>query len=73
MGLLLNFLNTWLYVLAGVGALARTRWPHHVEYLYLPGGVGYMLKLAVLGYIELSNFIRDIVLLHVVGVARALA
>ena len=54
-GYVIEFLRVWLQILAGVGAPPRTPKHRNVEYLSLLGGVGYVLKLAAIGYIELSK------------------
>ena len=42
----------------------------NVEYLSLLGCIGYLLELAVGGYIELSELINETVLVFVVGITR---
>ena len=70
MGLPLNCFNILREILTGVGALPGARGAGDVEYLFLLGCIGYVLELAVVGYIELSKLLNETVLVFVVGVAR---
>ena len=48
-----------------------TRRTGDVEYISLLGGIGYVLELAVVGYLELSKLLNETVLIFVVvGIAR---
>ena len=48
-----------LEVLAGLGACPRIRGPRDVEYISLLAGVGYVLKLAIVGFLSFGeSFIR---------------
>ena len=68
-GSAIELFNVLLKILTGVGALPGARGAGDVEYLSLLGCIGYLLELAVVGYIERSKLLNETVLVFVVGVA----
>ena len=70
-GSALELFNILLDILSGVCALSRDRWTGDAENISLLGGIGYVLELAVVGYIALPKLLTETVLVFVIGVGVA--